>query len=105
MYGIALGAGLDADLLLMIGSEPRNIVEADLYRRLAGDPLATGKLAIADLTACSTHRALARRRALRARTRRGLGPARCRRANGSPPKSPSVPSRRSSTTTPHAGPE
>ena len=27
MYGIALGAGLDADLLLMTGSEPRNIVE------------------------------------------------------------------------------
>ena len=39
MYGIALGAGLDADLLLMTGSEPRNIVEADLYRRLAGDLL------------------------------------------------------------------
>jgi hypothetical protein len=35
MYGIALGAGLDADLLLMTGSESQNIVEADL---IAGWP-------------------------------------------------------------------
>ena len=50
LYGIALGAGLDADLTLITGSEPENIVEADLYRRLAGDLRANGKLAIADLT-------------------------------------------------------
>ena len=50
LYGIALGAGLDADVMLMTGSEPENIVEADLYRRLAGDLGASGKLAIADLT-------------------------------------------------------
>jgi 1-phosphofructokinase len=50
LYGIALGAGLDADLMLMTGSEPENIVEADLYRRLTRDLRINGKLAIADLT-------------------------------------------------------
>jgi 1-phosphofructokinase len=50
LYGIALGAGLDADLMLMTGSEPENIVDADVYRRLAGDLGASGKVAIADLT-------------------------------------------------------
>ncbi|MGB0095478.1 MAG: hypothetical protein WBP81_23435 [Solirubrobacteraceae bacterium] len=50
MYGTALGAGLDADMLPMTGREPENVVDADLYRRLAGDRRATGELAIADLT-------------------------------------------------------
>ncbi len=58
LYGIALGAGLDADLMLMTGSEPENIVEADLYRRLAGDLRANGKPAIADLTGAPLRAAL-----------------------------------------------
>ena len=58
LYGIALGAGLDADVTLMTGSEPENIVEADLYRRLAGDLGASGKLAIADLTGSQLRTAL-----------------------------------------------
>jgi 1-phosphofructokinase len=50
LYGIALGAGLDADLLLMTGSESEDVLEADMYRRLAADLRRNGKLAIADLT-------------------------------------------------------
>lgn len=50
LYGIALGAGLDADLTLIAGCEPDDIVQADLYRRLVADLRANGKAAIADLT-------------------------------------------------------
>ena len=50
LYGIALGAGLDADLTLITGCQPHDIVDADLYRRLIGDLRANGKLVIADLT-------------------------------------------------------
>jgi 1-phosphofructokinase len=59
LYGIALGAGLDADLTLITGCEPANVIEADLYRRLAGDLRANGKLAIADLTGSPLSAALA----------------------------------------------
>lgn len=58
LYGIALGAGLDADLTLMTGCEPEDIVDAELYRRLAGDLRANGKLAIADLTGSPLRAAL-----------------------------------------------
>lgn len=50
LYGIALGAGLDADLTLVTGCQPHNLVDADLYRRLIGDLRANGKIVIADLT-------------------------------------------------------
>jgi 1-phosphofructokinase len=50
LYGIALGAGLDAGVMLITGSEPDNVIEADTYRRLAADLRANGRLAIADLT-------------------------------------------------------
>ena len=50
LYGIALGAGLDADLTLMTGCRHHNLVDADLYRRLIGDLRANGKVVIADLT-------------------------------------------------------
>jgi 1-phosphofructokinase len=50
LYGIALAAGLDADVTLVTGCEPDNLVDADLYRRLVGDLRANGKVAIADLT-------------------------------------------------------
>jgi 1-phosphofructokinase len=59
LYGIALSAGLDADLVLMTGCEPEHVIEADLYRRLAGDLRANGKLAIADLTGSPLRAALA----------------------------------------------
>ena len=50
LYGIAVGAGLDADLTLITGCQPADLVPADLYRRLVSDLRANGKLVIADLT-------------------------------------------------------
>jgi 1-phosphofructokinase len=50
LYGIALGAGLDADLTLITGCQPHDLVGADLYRRLVADLRANGRAAIADLT-------------------------------------------------------
>lgn len=50
LYGIALAAGLDARVTLLTGCVPDDLVEADLYRRLAGDLRANGRLVIADLT-------------------------------------------------------
>jgi 1-phosphofructokinase len=50
LYGIALGAGLDADLTLITGCQPVDLLHADLYRRLVSDLRANGKSVIADLT-------------------------------------------------------
>jgi 1-phosphofructokinase len=50
LYGVALGAGLDADVTLVTGSQPPDVIDADLYRRLASDLRINGKLVIADLT-------------------------------------------------------
>ena len=50
LYGIALGAGLDADVTMVTGCQPPDIVDADLYRRLVSDLRANGKVVIADLT-------------------------------------------------------
>lgn len=50
LYGIALAAGIDADVMLLTGCQPDDVVHADLYRRLAADLRANGKIVIADLT-------------------------------------------------------
>ena len=50
LYGIALGAGLDADVTLVTGCQPNDILEAGIYRRLVTDLRTNGKLVIADLT-------------------------------------------------------
>lgn len=50
LYGIALAAGLDADLALITGCQPPDLLPADLYRRLVTDLKANGKTVIADLT-------------------------------------------------------
>jgi 1-phosphofructokinase len=50
LYGIALSAGLDADVTMVTGCDPADIVNADLYRRLVSDLRANGKVVIADLT-------------------------------------------------------
>ena len=50
LYGMALGAGLDADVTLVTGSHPSGVIDADAYRRLVRDLRANGKLVIADLT-------------------------------------------------------
>ena len=50
LYGIALGAGLDADVTMVTGWQPDDVIDAELYRRLVGDLRANGKCVIADLT-------------------------------------------------------
>jgi 1-phosphofructokinase len=50
LYGIALAAGLDADVSVLTGCQPPNLVEPELYRRLVYDLRRNGKLAIADVT-------------------------------------------------------
>ena len=50
LYGIALAAGLEADLTLLTGCQPADLVAADVYRRLVADLRANGTRAIADLT-------------------------------------------------------
>ena len=59
LYGMALGAGLDADVTLVTGCQPPDVVEADLYRRLVSDLRVNGKLVIADLTGAPLRAALA----------------------------------------------
>jgi 1-phosphofructokinase len=50
LYGVALAAGLDADLTLITGCRPADLVGADVYRRLVSDLWANGERVIADLT-------------------------------------------------------
>jgi 1-phosphofructokinase len=50
LYGIALAAGLDADLTLITGCQPTDLVGADVYRRLVSDLRANREQVIADLT-------------------------------------------------------
>jgi 1-phosphofructokinase len=50
LYGIAVGAGLDADATLLTGCQPPDLLDASIYRRLATDLRRNGKLVIADLT-------------------------------------------------------
>lgn len=50
LYGIALGAGLDANVTLVTGCRPSDVIDADLYRRLVRDLRGNGKLVVADVT-------------------------------------------------------
>ena len=50
LYGITLGAGIDADVTMLTGCDPSDVVSPDLYRRLASDLRANGTVVIADLT-------------------------------------------------------
>jgi 1-phosphofructokinase len=50
LYGIALSAGLDAEVTMVTGCQPPDPVSADVYRRLVSDLSANGKVVIADLT-------------------------------------------------------
>ena len=58
LYGIALGAGLDADVTMVTGCQPPDIVDPDVYRRLVTDLRANNKLVIADLTGAPLRAAL-----------------------------------------------
>lgn len=59
LYGIALTAGLDADVTLITGCRPAEVVSASLYQRLVGDLRANDKTVIADLTGSLLQAALA----------------------------------------------
>jgi len=50
LYGIALGAGPDADVTMVTGCQPDDVIDAELYRRLVADLRANGKCVIADLS-------------------------------------------------------
>jgi 1-phosphofructokinase len=50
LYGVMLAAGLEADLSLLTGTQPHDVVGADVYRRLAGDLRANDRRVIADLS-------------------------------------------------------
>jgi 1-phosphofructokinase len=58
LYGITLGAALDSDVTLITGSQPHDVLEADLYRRLARDLRTNGKHVLADLTGPPLHAVL-----------------------------------------------
>ncbi len=59
LYGITLASGLDADVTLLSGVQPEQILDADIYRRLAGDLRANDRTVIADLTGAPLAAALA----------------------------------------------
>ena len=59
LYGVTLASGLDADVTLLSGVQPEQILDADVYRRLAGDLRANGRTVIADLTGAPLAAALA----------------------------------------------
>ncbi len=50
LHRIAIAAGPDADLIMLTGRQPPGLVEGELYRPLAVDLRANGKLVVADLT-------------------------------------------------------
>ena len=50
LYGLALGSGIDADVTMVTGCRPGDVVDPELYRRLARDLRVNGKVVIADLT-------------------------------------------------------
>ena len=47
---MALTTGLDADITLLTGPQPRSVLPGETYRRLASDLRANGIRVIADLT-------------------------------------------------------
>jgi len=50
LYGVTFSAALDSGLALLTGTDPPEVVEHDVYRRLAGDLRSNGARVIADLT-------------------------------------------------------
>ena len=58
LFGVAVTAGLECKVMLLTGSEPDDVVPADLYRRLAGDLRRNGSRVLADLTGTALEGAL-----------------------------------------------
>jgi 1-phosphofructokinase len=59
LFDTALVAGLEADVLLLTGTEPGSLVPAHVFRRLARDLRSSGTLVVADLTGAPLRAALA----------------------------------------------
>ena len=59
LYGVTLSAALDAGLALLTGTDPKGLLEPDVYRRLAGDLRRNGARVIADLSGDPLKSALA----------------------------------------------
>jgi len=59
LYGVALAASLDARIAMLTGVDPPGIIEADVYRRLAGDLRSNGIRVIGDLAGAPLEAALA----------------------------------------------
>jgi 1-phosphofructokinase len=59
LYGVALSAALDARITMLTGVDPATILDADVYRRLAGDLRNNGVKVIADLAGAPLEAALA----------------------------------------------
>jgi 1-phosphofructokinase len=59
LYGVALSAALDAGIAMLTGVDPATILDADVYRRLAGDLRNNGVKVIADLSGAPLAAALA----------------------------------------------
>jgi len=58
LYGVTLSAALDAGLAMLTGTDPREILESDCYRRLACDLRNNGVTVIADLSGDALRAAL-----------------------------------------------
>jgi 1-phosphofructokinase len=58
LYGITLAPALDSDVTLITGTQPHDVLDADLYRRLASDLRTNGKAVLADLTGPPLHAVL-----------------------------------------------
>ncbi len=59
LYGLALSAGLDANVVLLTGADPSSVLDSEIYRRLAGDLRSNGARVIADLAGAALKAALA----------------------------------------------
>jgi 1-phosphofructokinase len=59
LYGLALSAALDANVVLLTGVDPSSVLDSEIYRRLAGDLRSNGATVIADLAGSSLKAALA----------------------------------------------
>jgi 1-phosphofructokinase len=59
LYGLALSAALDAGTALLTGVDPANLLDSEIYRRLASDLRRNGVQVIADLAGAPLKAALA----------------------------------------------
>jgi 1-phosphofructokinase len=58
LYGAVLVASLDADVVVLGGAEPADVIPADFLGRLAGDLRGAGRTVVADLSGDAAHAVL-----------------------------------------------